>query len=92
VRAVAQTIEIARKRLQEVEKKLNTVVIGHEDMIRALMLASVAGEHVVIIGPPGTAKSYAVRAYSRLLNASFYSYLLTRFTSYDELCGAVDVV
>ena len=92
MRAVAQTIEIARKRLQEVEKKLNTVVIGHEDMIRALMLASVAGEHVVIIGPPGTAKSYAVRAYSRLLNASFYSYLLTRFTSYDELFGAVDVV
>ena len=60
-------------------------------MVKALLLAVVAGEHVVVIGPPGTAKSYTVHTLAKLLNAKFYSYLLTKFTSYDELFGAVDI-
>jgi len=84
-------IEIVRDRLKTVENTLNSIVVGHEDFVKALMLSAVAGEHLVVIGPPGTAKSYAVRAFAQLLNAKFYSYLLTKFTSYDELFGTVDV-
>ena len=84
-------IEIARERLKAVENTLNSIVVGHEDFVKALMLSVVAGEHVIVIGPPGTAKSYAVRTFAQLLNAKFYSYLLTKFTSYDELFGTVDV-
>jgi MoxR-like ATPase len=84
-------IEIARERLLEVEKTLNQLIVGHEDFIKALMLATVAGEHIVVIGPPGTAKSYAVRLFAKLVNAGFYQYLLTKFTSYDELFGTIDV-
>jgi MoxR-like ATPase len=47
---------------------------------------------MVVIGPPGTAKSYTIRLLSKLLNARFYSYLLTRFTSYDELFGTINVM
>jgi len=85
-------IEEARKRLLQVENVLNQYVVGHENMVKALMVATVAGEHMVVIGPPGTAKSYTIRMLSRLLNAKFYSYLLTRFTSYDELFGTVNVM
>jgi MoxR-like ATPase len=84
-------IEIAREKLRTVENVLNSIVVGHEDFIKALMLATISGEHLVVVGPPGTAKSYAVRAFAQLLNAKFYSYLLTKFTSYDELFGTVDV-
>jgi MoxR-like ATPase len=85
-------IEISRQRLLEVEKTLNTLVIGHEDFIKALMLATVSGEHIVVIGPPGTAKSYAVRLFAKLVNANFYQYLLTKFTSFDEIFGTVDII
>jgi MoxR-like ATPase len=85
-------IEISRQRLLEVEKQLNQLVIGHEDFIRALMIATVAGEHVVVIGPPGTAKSYAVKLFAKLVNANFYQYLLTKFTSFDEIFGTVDII
>jgi MoxR-like ATPase len=85
-------IEISREKLLEVERVLNSLVIGHEDFVKALMLAVVSGEHIVVIGPPGTAKSYTIRALAKLLNAKFYSYLLTKFTSYDEIFGTVDVV
>ena len=70
---------------------MNQLVIGHEDFVKALMLASVSGEHIVVLGSPGTAKSYTIRAFAKLLDAKFYSYLLTKFTSYDELFGTVDI-
>lgn len=85
-------IEIARRKILDVEKTLNTMIIGHEDFVKALMIASIAGEHLVVIGPPGTAKSYAVRMFAKLVNANFYQYLLTKFTSFDELFGTVDIV
>jgi len=88
----SKTVESARQKLIEVERTLNQLVIGHEDFVKALMITSVAGEHIVVIGPPGTAKSYAVRLFARLVNAGFYHYLLTKFTSYDEIFGTVDIV
>jgi len=84
--------EIARDRLLQVEKVLNSIVIGHEEFVKALMLATVSGEHIVVIGPPGTAKSYAVHTFAKLVGAKYYFYLLTKFTSYDELFGSVDVI
>jgi len=88
---IYMSVEDSRKRLLEVERRLNEIVIGHENFVRALMLASVSGEHIVVIGYPGTAKSYTVRAFSKLLNARFYSYLLTKFTTFDELFGVIDI-
>jgi MoxR-like ATPase len=84
-------VEQARQRLLSVEKKLNELVVGHEDFVRALMLATVAGEHVVVIGPQGSSKSHAVRILSRLLSAAFYKYQLTPYSTYDEVFGAIDV-
>ncbi|MGC8983593.1 MAG: AAA family ATPase, partial [Desulfurococcaceae archaeon] len=84
-------VKAARERLLAVEKALNTTIVGHEDMVSALLYASIAGEHVVFISPPGTAKTYLVKTFAKLLNAQHYSYLLTKFTSYDELFGAVDI-
>jgi MoxR-like ATPase len=84
-------VEVARQRLQQVESLLNRLVVGHEDAVRALMLGLVAREHVVMIGPPGTAKSYLALSLARLLQARYYTYLMTRYTTYDEIFGPVDM-
>jgi MoxR-like ATPase len=86
-----ETLELARQRLLALEKMLNGIVIGHENAVKALMLALVSGQHVVLIGPPGTAKSYLALSLAKLLNAKYYTYLLTKFTSFDELFGPIDV-
>lgn len=48
-------------------------------------------EHAILIGEPGTAKSALIRRASALLNAKFFSYLLTKFTEPDEIFGPVDI-
>lgn len=48
--------------------------------VRLLLLAALAQEHVLYIGPPGTAKSELGRRLSRLCKGAFFERLLTRFS------------
>jgi len=50
-----------------------------------------AGEHMLVVGPPGTAKSALVRHLARLVDARYFEYLLTRFSEPNELFGPVDI-
>ena len=48
--------------------------------VRLLLLAALAGEHILYIGPPGTAKSELGRRLSRLCHGVYFERLLTRFS------------
>lgn len=54
--------------------------------VRLLLLAAMAGEHILLIGPPGTAKSEVGRRLSRLVDGQYFERLLTRF-SVPEVSG-----
>ena len=64
-------------------------MIGRDKEIRLLQVSYVAGEHVLLIGPPGTGKSMLVEEFARAGGFSYFRYLLTKFTSPDELFGPV---
>ena len=66
-------------------------LIEREALVDALVLAAVAREHVLVIGPPGTAKSEAVRRVARALGGRYFEYLLGRFTEPSEIFGPVDL-
>ena len=60
-------------------------------LVDLVALAAVAGEHLLVIGPPGTAKSQAVRRVAGALGGRYFEYLLGRFTEPSELVGPVDL-
>jgi len=60
-------------------------------LVDLVALAAVAGEHLLVIGPPGTAKSQAVRRVARALGGRYFEYLLGRFTEPSEIFGPVDL-
>lgn len=79
------------RRLEAVARDLETRFLGRSEVIRCMLVAALAGEHLVLIGPPGTAKSALARTFSRLCDAQYFEYLLTRFTEPNELFGPVDI-
>ena len=80
VGALRETIAVASKGL-----------IDREVLVELVVLSAVARQHVLVIGPPGTAKSEAVRRISRALGGTYFEYLLGRFTEPSEIFGPVDL-
>lgn len=80
------------ERLRSVAGSLERQFLGKDELIRLLLIAIVAGEHCVLLGPPGTAKSALIRSLAELVQARYFEYLLTRFTEPNELFGPVDIV
>jgi MoxR-like ATPase len=78
-------------RLRRVAETLDTQFLGKSEVIRLLLIAVVAREHAVLIGPPGTAKSALLRTLAGLLDTRYFEYLLTRFTEPNEIFGPVDI-
>lgn len=48
--------------------------------VRLLLLAALTGEHILYLGPPGTAKSELGRRLARIYDGPFFERLLTRFS------------
>jgi MoxR-like ATPase len=78
-------------RLGQLARALEHRFLGKDEVIRLLLIAVLAGEHAVLIGPPGTAKSALLRTFAKMMQATYFEYLLTRFTEPNEIFGPVDL-
>jgi MoxR-like ATPase len=90
-RTYALDVARAASGFQEVARTLNAQFLDKQEIIRLMMISAIAGEHMVIVGPPGTAKSAMIDMFARLIDARYFEYLLTRFTEPNELFGPVDI-
>ncbi len=89
----APTLDLAQlgAQFQRIASILNSQFLDKQEIIRLLVISAIAGEHMVLVGPPGTAKSAIIRMFAELVDASYFEYLLTRFTEPNELFGPVDI-
>lgn len=77
--------------LAEVVAAARRGLVERELLVEAVALCAVAGEHLLVVGPPGTAKSQAVRRTAAGLGGRYFEYLLGRFSEPNEIFGPVDL-
>lgn len=66
---------------------LNGVFFERTHEVRALLVAALAGEHVLFLGDPGTGKSALAQAFSTALGGTYFQRLVTKFSVPEELFG-----
>src|SRR5438874_757241 len=86
-------VDVARvsASFQDLARQMGSQFLDKQEIIRLMTISAIAGEHMVIVGPPGTAKSAMIDMFARLIDARYFEYLLTRFTEPNELFGPVDI-
>lgn len=89
--AWSKSVHETIKRLNNAKRVLKDQFTGRDLAVDLLMLATVCHEHVLLIGPPGTAKTEIIRRFTELLDLKAFHYLLTRFTEPSELFGPLDL-
>lgn len=88
---MSQTITEASLRLRDAIREATDGLVDREHLAELLILAAVAQEHLLVIGPPGTGKSAVVRRVAQSLGGNYFEYLLGRFTEPSELFGPVNL-
>ena len=81
-----------QKRLETILGGLNSGLVEREEHIKLALLTLISGENLVLIGPPGTAKSEISRRLAELVKqGEYFEYLLTKFTTPEELFGPLSI-
>ena len=84
-------------KLRAIESQLCTLLVEREEVVRTALLALLCKENLVVVGPPGTAKSQLITQLARRVGDAAgnglrcFVYLLTKFTTPEELFGPVSI-
>lgn len=84
------TIATATAPLRALGDALNGAFLERDREVRALLVALLAGEHVLLLGDPGTGKSALTQAFAEALSGTsgrYFQRLVTKFSVPEELFG-----
>ena len=83
-----------RKRINLFRTSLGRFFVKKQSLIDLMCVAAIAQEPLLLVGPPGTAKSDLVLKFRDALDLNedeYFEYMLTRFTEPSEIVGPIDI-
>ena len=91
---LAREASALRERINRFRLGLGRFFVAKQPLIDLMCVAAVAQEPLLLVGPPGTAKSDLVIKFKdalRIPDGEYFEYLLTRFTEPSEVFGPIDI-
>lgn len=101
IRQINKYYLTSKDRLKKLETRLNEIFVCKEKIIKMIIVCAIAQQPLLLIGPPGTAKSLLITRFCEGLGItrsgeentgqSVFQYLLHSFTEPDEILGPVRI-
>jgi MoxR-like ATPase len=91
---LAQQAQDLRERINRFRAALGKYFVAKQTLIDLMTICAVAQEPLLLVGPPGTAKSDLVLKFKdalQLTDQDYFEYMLTRFTEPSEVIGPIDI-
>ncbi|MBT9132465.1 MAG: ATPase RavA [Syntrophomonadaceae bacterium] len=79
------------QKFSAIESELNALYFERKEVVRGLLTGLLARQHVLLLGPPGTAKSELAENLCRRTGGGYFRWLLSRTSAPEELLGPVSL-
>lgn len=81
-----------KQRIDQLLREMSADLYDKQTECALVLLTAIAGESILLLGPPGIGKSLiARRAKAVFKNAKSFEYLMSRFSTPDEIFGPVSI-
>lgn len=85
-------LQSAQAKMQQITVEMNNLFVERDKLVTLMELAIATGTNLLMLGPPGTAKSKIVQELcSRIENANYFQWMLNKTSDPSEILGPFSV-